>query len=218
MIPREPHLPCSRRRRSHGRGRGYTVVEVLLAMTVLIIGASAVMSMQKASMQGNLDARKTDIANSIARMWMERVQRDAMNWTLPSQAWPGQASNSGNAPLLSHANGVWFLPRDYFPATAPNASISPGFDILGRDAPTQTDLTSSLFCVHLRETWLAQNTANPADNLMRVELRVVWPRGIEPSKYAPPKCDVTSAQDLKPDPQLYATLYMVTAVRPNGLQ
>lgn len=216
MIPREPLPPSPRRPRS----RGYTVVEVLLAMTVLIIGASAVMSMQKASLQGNLDARKTDIANSIARMWMERIQKDAMSWTLPSHSQQGLPSNYARAPLLGHVNGTWFLPTDYLPATAPNASISPGFDILGRDIPTVAGLSSALFCVHLRETWLATNTANVVDNLMRVELRVVWPRGISTTTYAPALCDANSAQTLNPnypDPSLYSTLYMVTAVRANGL-
>ncbi len=186
-------------------------------MTVLIIGASAVMSMQKASMQGNLDARKTDVANSIARMWMERIQKDAMSWTLPSHALPG-TNNYGNALLLGHVTGAWFLPIDYLPATSPNASISPGFDILGRDVPTVAGLPGALFCVHLRETWLAQNAANASDNLMRVELRVVWPRGIVTTTYAPALCDASSATTLNPDPHLYATLYMATAVRANGLQ
>ncbi len=214
IVLREPLAPSPRRTRSGG----YTVVEVLLAMTVLIIGASAVMSMQKASMQGNLDARRTDIATSIARMWMERVQKDAMSWTLPSHAYPGLATNYGNAPLLGHVNGTWFLPTDYLPATSPFASISPGFDILGRDVPTVAGLTSALFCVHLRETWLYQNTSNPVDSVMRVELRVVWPRGISPTTYAPSLCDATSAQTISPDPQLYSTLYLVSAVRANGIQ
>lgn len=47
-------------------GRGYTAIEVMLAITVLMIGSAGVMSMQKASIQGNFDARRLDLANSIA--------------------------------------------------------------------------------------------------------------------------------------------------------
>lgn len=213
-------IPSALRPRRTGAplDRGYTVVEVLLAMTVLIIGASGVMSMQKASMQGNLDARKTDIATNIARMWMERIQKDAMGWTLPSPSFPASANNVGNARLLGTVNNTWFLPTNYLPATAPYASISPGYDMLGRDIPSLAGLPQAVFCVHLRENYLVNNAATPTDSLIRVELRVVWPRGINLTTYAPPLCDATSAQTLNPDPSLYSTLYMVTAVRANGIQ
>jgi prepilin-type N-terminal cleavage/methylation domain-containing protein len=191
------------------RRRGYTVVEVLLAMTVLAIGASGVMSMQKASMQGNLDARKTDIAANIARMWMDRIEKDAMSWT--------NSGDFGNAPLLGHVNGTWFVPTDYLPAASGYASISPGFDILGRDVPTAAGLPNSVFCVHVREDWLAQNASDPADSLIRVELRVVWPRGIV-NAAAPQVCTAGATPATSLDPTLYSTLYAVTAVRANGTQ
>jgi len=98
-------------------------------MTVLAIGASAVMSMQKAAMQANLDARKIDMANSIARMWVERIRRDSMQWTLPSPANP-TGTNFANAKLLSYVGMNWVLPPAYGGQTPP---VSPGFDIRGRD-------------------------------------------------------------------------------------
>ena len=55
-----------------------------MAMTVMAIGGAAVMTMQKTSVTGNLDARKADVANSIARTWVERLQRDSMRG--PSRA------------------------------------------------------------------------------------------------------------------------------------
>jgi type IV pilus assembly protein PilV len=195
--------------------RGYTIVEVLLAMTVLTIGAAGAITMQKAAIQGNLDARKTDIAANIARMWMERIQRDSMSWTTSNP------SNLGNAGLLGSATasvGKWFLPffSSYAAPGGGLASVSPGFDMLGRDVPSQAGLTNAFYCVHLRETWLAQNATTPTNSLMRVELRVVWPRGIAQDTYAPPLCDTTSATTANPDPRLYSTLYMVTAVRANA--
>jgi type IV pilus assembly protein PilV len=204
--------------------RGYTVIEVLLAMTVLTIGAAGVMSMQKANIQGNLEARRTDIATNIARMWMERIQKDAMGWTLPSASTPG-ASNYGNAPLLGFAPsngglGSWVLPTVDLPAASGQASISPGFDILGRDIPTVAGLANAVFCVHLRETWLAQSTTNPADSLLRVELRVLWPRGISTESAAAPCAAgvVANKNPQDPDPNIFSTLYMVTAVRANAIQ
>jgi prepilin-type N-terminal cleavage/methylation domain-containing protein len=214
ISSRSTRMP--RRARASSRdARGYTIVEVLLAMTVLTIGAAGAISMQKAAIQGNLDARKTDIAANIARMWMERIQRDSMSWT------SSNPSNLSNAALLGNATTTvnkWFLPflSAYATPGSGFGSVSPGFDMLGRDVPSQAGLANSFFCVHLRETWLAQNTTPVTNSLLRVELRVVWPRGIAQDTYAPPLCDPTSAATPNPDPRLYSTLYMVTAVRANG--
>src|SRR5271154_1609339 len=112
MRPSRSSPRSCRSRRSCGRTapRGYTAVEVLMAMTVMTIGAAAVMSMQKTSIQGNLDARKTDMANSIARMWVERLERDAMQWTLPSAQNPTGNNFAGALLLASPTYGAWGLP------------------------------------------------------------------------------------------------------------
>ena len=124
-----------------GPTRGYTAVEVLMAMTVATIGASAVMTMQKASVQGNLEARKADVANSIARAWVERLQTDAMQWTTPNAV--VTTSNFANAALLSgHVSagpGTWYLPTDEMTGGAPE-TMSPGFDIVGRDLAKVTTM------------------------------------------------------------------------------
>src|SRR5580700_4018709 len=146
MRPPPSLPPCPRRSRATARvgARAYTIVEVLLSMTVFAIGASAVMSMQKATLQGNLDARKTDMANSIARMWIERIRRDAMQWTQASAA-------PANAKLLGYIDTGWVRPDAYAGNTPP---VSPGFDILGRDIST-AGLTPSggaappVFCVNI---------------------------------------------------------------------
>jgi hypothetical protein len=180
-----------------------------MAMTVLSIGAASVISMQKASMQGNLDARKTDVANSIARMWIERIQRDAMQWTTPGPNYPTTASNIGTAKVLNEAAvnpNVWILPNEYLSPPQNNTLISPGFDILGRDL---TDPTSALFCVNLRLVWLNPNS------LARVDVRVLWPRSISNSPPAGGFCDITTAAVTRPDPLTYHSVYATTAVRGN---
>jgi prepilin-type N-terminal cleavage/methylation domain-containing protein len=194
-----------RRYRTNAR-RGYTAVEVLMAMTVMAIGAASVISMQKASMQGNLEARKTDVANSIARMWVERIQRDAMMWTTPGPVNPTAASNLATAKVLNAAAAgvnTWILPSQYDQNTPP---LSPGFDILGRDL-ADTDLPSALFCVGVRMVWLDPN------QLARVDVRVLWPRGI--STNPGNVCTAAAKQDPGPDPLAYHSVYLTTAVRAN---
>jgi type II secretory pathway pseudopilin PulG len=200
-------LPCPVRRHTHG-ARAYTVVEVLLSLTVLAIGASAVMSMQKATLQGNLDARKTDMANSIARMWVERVRKDAMQWTQAS-------APPSNAKLLGYVDTGWVRPDAYAGNTPP---VSPGFDILGRDIST-AGLTPSagvappVFCVNIQETSVYKDSN--FNNLIRLDVRVLWVRGITGGATNP--CDSTVATSALPSPQLYQSVYLTTAIRPNAL-
>lgn len=200
--PRSPLSPAT---------RGYTAVEVLMAMTIMAIGAASVISMQKASIQGNLDARKTDIATSIARAWIERIQRDAMQWTTPGPTNPVAPPGNLSAALVlnaaSAAPGTWILPSQYIASTS-TPPISPGFDILGRDLAS-ADLATALFCTNVRLTWLTPN------QLARVDVRVLWPRGISNSAPAGGFCDTTTAAVAAPDPLVYHSVYLTTAVRGN---
>jgi prepilin-type N-terminal cleavage/methylation domain-containing protein len=207
MIPFRP------RTFSSAASRGYTAVEVLMAMTVMAIGAASVISMQKASIQGNLDARKTDIATSIARAWIERIQRDAANWTQPGPTNPvpppGNLSLAQVLNAASAAPGTWILPTQYNAPTPPTtAALSPGFDILGRDLAS-ADLSSAIFCTNVRLTWLTAN------QLARVDVRVLWPRGISNSAPAGGFCNATAAAVVAPDPLVYHSVYLTTAVRGN---
>jgi hypothetical protein len=145
-----------------------------MAMTVMAIGAAAVMSMQKAAVQGNFDARNTDLANSIARLWVERLQRDTMQWTTPSSANPN-LNNFSDAKLIQpYVGRGWYLPP--VQGTAP-ALTSPGFDNLGRDLAA-IDLAKAQFCVNVRLTWLVPQSLPLEPGLIRADVRVVWPRGL----------------------------------------
>ena len=181
-----------------------------MAMTVMTIGASAIMSMQKASVQGNLDARKTDVANAIARTWIERLKRDSMQWTSPD--------NFASAKLLSgNVTNQWFLPTQYVGATP--ETMSPGFDILGRDLKA-AHIASAVFCTHVCLSWLANNS------LLRADVRVLWGRGVTGT--APAGFCATAPGDFctqaapggtstsSPDPAIYASIYATTALRENA--
>ena len=199
---------------SSGPG-GYTAVEVLMAMTVMAIGAAAVISMQKASVQGNLDARKTDVATAIARTWVERLQRDSMQWTLPSSA-NTAGNNFANAKLLAtHVTGGWFLPIDEMGQSNPE-TMSPGFDILGRDLAAG-DLDTALFCVNVRLTWLVPPVLPTEPGLIHADVRVLWPRAIINSPGA--FCNAAEAAKPNPDPAnppLFHALYVTTTIRENA--
>ncbi len=186
-----------------------------MAMTVMTIGAAAVMSMQKASVQGNSDARQTDLANSVARTVVERLQRDAMQWTLPNGANP-MTSNLSNAKLLANTNafGGWALPNAYLNPPSGGTPEGYEFDILGRDLPAASPDT--VFCVNYQLYWLAPPSLPTEPGFLRADVRVLWSRYITGS---PPAgwCESFVGSAI-PDPTLYHAIYVSTSIRQGGGQ
>jgi prepilin-type N-terminal cleavage/methylation domain-containing protein len=175
---------------------GYTAVEVMLAMAVMAVGAAGVMSMQSGSVAGDMEARRLDIANSVARTWVERLRRDSTVWTTPSSAVP----LVNNCPLASFCAVTpaappagWYQPP--IPTVYPADGKSPMFDALGRDL-IQSDASKAVYCVVVKidalvnngtYSGLAANVAPP--ELVRATVVVFWPKqlvwGANPSP-APP--------------------------------
>lgn len=157
-----------------GRRRGFSVVEVMLALAVLTAGAAGVIAMQKATLISNTAARNLVTANGIAQSWMERMRVDALAWNNPGgipdlntdTIWlrnpPGtQALGTGwVAPATSTVTG--------FPSGAPLEDVM-GADIFSGDPSTPG------FCTQVR---LTQFSSNPnlwaLARMIRVEVRVYW--------------------------------------------
>jgi prepilin-type N-terminal cleavage/methylation domain-containing protein len=161
---RPPGLGKARahRRRAHG----YTVVELLMSLVVLAIGASGVIAMQKITLRSNSHAKNLAVATSIASAWADALAADASQWN--------SATDLGDTAWLQLANDgelTWVRP----PYNV-DRGIGPGFDPLGNpvlDGP-------AAYCVDLRFAWLAGNPTGPVpprDNgLIRAEIRVAWKR------------------------------------------
>jgi hypothetical protein len=187
----------------------------MLAMTVLMIGAAGVMSMQKVAVQSNMDARKLDVANSIAHDWLERLSTDATQWTLPSNTVAG-APNLPNTMWLSQAWGTWFLPT--VPGGYPAEGQSPAFDILGRDLDA-LDAPNAIFCTHLRFDQIAADAQlNPS--MVRATVIVFWPKQLVQSEPTPGgNCTAyfDVAADEATNPGSWHIIYASTAIRKNTL-
>lgn len=190
------------------RARGYTVVEVMSAMTLFAIGAAGVIGMQRVTIQGGVDARNFDIASNIAREWQSRLQRDALAWTLPDSL--NTSTNIDNTLWLDAGNidNTWRAPI----AGPAVVGYSNAFDSLGHDiAPASTD---RYFCVHYRLAWVANNAAgSQPTGIIRAEIRVVWPR----LESAAPACDDMAVTDAT-NRNRYHMLTLATAIRGNPLQ
>jgi type II secretory pathway pseudopilin PulG len=203
--------------------RGYTAVEVLLAMTVMVIGAAGVMSMQKTSIQADLDARKMDVANGIARMWVERLERDAMQWTLPSSSAPGAASNLASTKIIGpNIDRGWFVPNGAMstqgatPGSNTVETMGYAFDILGRDLAV-SDVSQAVFCVNTQIVTLISG------QLYRGDVRVLWLRGFAAPGGANGFCNLQNADFTANDPNAsnaagitYRAIYTTTSIRENA--
>jgi hypothetical protein len=189
----------------------------MLAMTVLLIGSASVMTMQKVSVQANLDARKLDVANSIAHDWLERLTTDAVQWTLPSNTVAG-ANNLPNTRWLSQAWGAWFLPA--VPPSYPAAEgASPAFDLLGRDLAAP-DAPNAVFCTHVLLTQISQDSlGNPS--MVRATVVVFWAKQLVQSEaVAGGNCTAyfDVAADEAANPGSWHIIYASTAIRKNTVQ
>jgi len=174
---------------------------VLIALTLFAIGAAGVMSMQRGAVLGNVDARRLDEANAIARTWTERLRRDAALWTLPNAANP-EKNNRAKSLLIATvaypAEGAWTRPIARFATEG----MSPGFDVTGADV----DPASAYFCTQVRLTWLV------VEQMIRAEVRVFWPRGLNAgadASYCGSDIDVSASTDK------YHFVYAVTSLRSN---
>jgi prepilin-type N-terminal cleavage/methylation domain-containing protein len=197
-----------------GKKRGYTATEVLVSLAIVAIGGAGVISMQRATIQGNIDARRIDMANAIARQWIERLRTDAMLWTLPAAQNPN--SNFANALLLQRVDlndDIWYRPDQRLAA---DPKWSPGMDVLGADVTDSTELGDqknrfALFCTNVRLKWLIVN------QVMRVDIRVFWPRGVgaSPDDHY---CAQTPPADMETRTDKYHFIYATTAIRRNAVQ
>ena len=140
----------------------------MMALSVLSIGATGVIAMQKTTLIGNVNARNLATANAIATGWIERLRVDGLRWsqqpnglsTISSTAWLS-AVNDGDYPTVSSPEGTWFVP------TANGlAGVEVGADVRGMDVAAAADQG---FCTAIRLTQLLPN-------LIRAEVRVYWLR------------------------------------------
>ena len=161
--------PRATRRRGVGR-RGYTVIEVLVAISMLIISSAGIAALQKITVQGNGNARELATASQLARTWVERLRTDATSWNYSTAT--GVASDLTSDTLwlrqVEVQPNTWFRPV----ASTIGGSVSymsPGFDLQGNDV-IPTNLGLAYYCTHVRLSWMYPQ------EVIRADVRVVWKR------------------------------------------
>jgi prepilin-type N-terminal cleavage/methylation domain-containing protein len=174
--------------------RGYTLVELMMAITVFAIGVMGIAAMQKITLGSNLHAKKLATATHIAQSWQERLAADGSLWL-------AEAPNASRTQWLDNPTGNWMrAPSD--------AEFGPSFGPLGEYVSNPGE---AYFCVNIRLSSMSSaGTALPGNGLVRSEVLVFWPReGREP---ATPYCEGTNV-DIDADAFHY--IHNVSAVRQN---
>jgi len=177
----------SRRARSRAGALGYTAVEVLVALTLFAVGTAGVLSLQRASIVGSSDARRTDVATAVGAEWIERLRQDSMAWNLPNAENPTAPSNHGTATKLlapvvvgpvgtsdAGADTPWITAAIPANAAAMLDRGSPAYDLVGRPLlDTEVTTTGAAICVQYRLQWVVEPAVDQ-NGLMRAEVRVLY--------------------------------------------
>ena len=151
--------------RRRARRSGYTLVEVLMAISILIFGILSILALHRLTLRGNMHAREMTTATQLASTWIERLQMD-------SAAFSYQPATQ----TFAFTGARWLsLTTVTAPGNAPNW-ITPArtidgqgatFDYFGRDT---ADAGQMYYCTNIRLQWVLFRQA------MRADVRVWWLR------------------------------------------
>ena len=159
------------RRANH---RGYTLIEVLMALAVLGTGVTGIVSMMNGAIYSNRRAHEMTMATQLARRWQERLRTDALLWNSPSNR--SVVSDLGRdtaylCRVVGCAGGAASVNQWFVPTAPAGRTETAAFDAFGNDVPLGA--TTVRYCTNLRLNWLRAETAS-RQGLIRAEIRVWW--------------------------------------------
>lgn len=191
---------------------GFTLLEVMMALTVLAIGMLGVVALQTSTIGATQDANSFAIANTVARTWIQRLQRDAQRWNHPSAF--SASSDIGDTAWLVRVTdraNQWVRPDP----TTLEPLVSPGFDRMGNDVPVSDTTGNLIYCTNVRLRQLYPD-------MLRAEVRVFWKKrrmanyaAYAAHGFAENICTLTASgalDDLGKDDQNFHWTYAVTGI------
>ncbi len=143
---------------------GYTMVEVMMGLAILAVGATGIISLQQFTIRGAQNGRASVTAANVASTWVERLRTEAIDWNNPDNSDLSAMTGVYLKELIKVAN---------VPATAVGTWVNlpdNAQTILGENASTAI-ADDAAFCTHFRGTWLGP--AGTTDTL-RLEVRTFW--------------------------------------------
>lgn len=167
------------KKRAQRSRRGYTLIEIMTALAVLMIGATGIFAIQTGATIANMEARRMASASQIAQLVVERIRLDAVTWrsggpNMDATALDG-TSYLVNAPARGDGPTAW-MNVPVVRAAAPFEGYA--FDYHGRDV--DADAPDIAFCAQMRLAWVYYGQA------LRADVRVYFPRRADASDAADP--------------------------------
>lgn len=138
------------------KNEGFTLIEVMMSLAILVVGAVGILSLQGAATRGNIAGRQMSAATQRTSVWVERLRRDSLFWQRPGNP-------IGVAPAsqyLTQVGGDWFVPQSLDPTETAGAGWT------GDDLATGDEAVH--YCTHLRLSWAVPNQS------IRADVRTYW--------------------------------------------
>lgn len=150
-----------RRRRRRRSAAGYTIMEMMLALALMIVGVVGIVSMEKTAIVTNSHAKNLAVAQRIAQSWSTQLQLDTNSWR----------TGFNSAGVLSAPTGTWLRPGFV------TGRVGGAFDSHGNPlSDSGADLLQARYCVNTRLSWLYNNAGVSGNGVIRAEIRVYWLR------------------------------------------
>ena len=191
----------SRARRFRERQRGYTLVELMMALALFSVAVLGIISLQKITVASNAHAKNLAIAQRIAQAWAGQLEMDSTQWrtSLPSSG-------------FLTGNGFW----ERAPYNG-SRNFGAAFDGLGNPL-TDNQLSRARFCAHVRTSWMYRDAVGATGNgMLRAEIRVFWQKEGESALDSPTTLCAThttsQANSIGLRPDLYHFVYQTVGVR-----
>ncbi|MEP7052687.1 MAG: type II secretion system protein [Pseudomonadota bacterium] len=193
--------------------RGYTAVELMMAISIFGVGVAGIISMEKVTAVSNAHAKNLAIASHIAEAWLDNLANEGTQWNHPTTGdllsdlnndtiWLRQVSTTQDAA----AN--WFLPL-YSGAL----NFGPAFDALGNPVNVALNPGAVAFCSHLRLSYLYQPGAD-GNGLIRAEVRVFWLR--DGQTFAGDFCAAGAVPNINGNATAFHFVQKISAIRENN--
>ena len=190
--------------------RGYSVIEVMMALGILAVGTTGVIALQKVSLVGNSNARVGDAARLVAGTWIERLKTDALTWNDPmgipdiaDTRWL-RVSGVFNQQNPPNANN-WVLAPEIANWSSPVADIH-GADVFDPNS------TTGVFCTHLQLSRAVDKRISLGGLMhpiaIRAVVRVVWRRDLSPMA----ECRTEIPANIEANDDRFGFYYITTLV------
>lgn len=135
---------------------GYTLIEVMMAIGIITIGAVGLMSLQRASIRANSEARQMSFAHAITETWVDRLKRDALAWNQTGAAGLAGTRFLQATPVAGQI-GQWFTP------VSGDGTDRYSFNAQGEESDGSAAQGPIMYCTHVRLRWVVPNTSLRAD-------------------------------------------------------